>query len=678
MRGASLLAGALAAAGLAAGGASAAPAPGGDDPIVGRWELALPTGAPAPGSLTYDIVATGDRGFTTRVVRNWPIGCQAADDDLRLTRVGSAAAQPAYRGTITVRIPPLCTQTTQYEAELVIAAGGLARLFVKSGSGIVNHFRRISLRIDTVLLTLRERSEAAIKALASEATGKIKRWEELESIVSRLHEAARRQTDTTQVTREITAVRAEIARTERDFARAEQALRSSGDDPRAVSLRDGWEKRIARLWRQLRVAETAIAAESLRQQEAEDALRKALSERTRLDRELVAVGRRIAGLDFDIQEITATSAGKVVFKATGSTGTWRKLRELDGKIATATRTLAQLEATRATAKKAFLDAQHEVIAAGSRLVDVFWSNFAKTVAIETGSLALDLGIAWTRGSFIGLAAEVGKKAAETAVFSVAFPAKGGEADEIEAKLRAQYGAQLKDSFSLDNLARVADERRLKETVFKTRVKDPLTQYLTKHVYDPVRLGRSFEQAQIATAGVVTTERLRELERTAKKLVDAQRRVDAFTSRQALKPGQLRGLAEGLAKDAIKLALKRQLEQAERAAWIDYFEHDLRARMLYPLFRLASENYWLAKDDLDRLLAEAAKAQTERPDLAIVVNEPFARGVPLQVRLAGRGSPGALALVLGGSRARQTTGFVFVVDTAAAQLDSAGKLVLEIR
>jgi hypothetical protein len=651
------------------------------DPIVGRWEFSLPNGAPFAGGPTYDIVAAGPGAFTTRVVRNWGFGCQAFDGQLALARSGGTAAQPAYRGTEVVLTPPLCQRTGTVEVEFAIGPDGLGRLVYRNGSNVTQHYRRVSLRIDTVLLTFRERIEAAIAEARRPALALKRRWETLEASIPDLLAEARRREDTSAAERRIATLERELADAEKNLARVEAALRRSPRDPKVIAFREAWERRALSLSSRLSREQLTIALEEQRRRDAEAALQRALAERSKVARQLLDLGRRIAGLDFDIQELTGTVAGSVVFRAVADSQTAGRLRELDETIAVAQRALAGLERERAEAKAAFVAAQREVIAAGERLVGVFKANFLKTAALETGFLALDLGLATARGGFIGLAAEVGKKTAETLAFALtdyAFPPKGGGGDDVEAELRRLYGARVDDSFGAAKVARVGIQRTLKETVFKTRVKDPLTKYLVETVFNPLKLETAFDRRSASLARLPTAARTQQLSRMSQTLATARRRLETFNVRQRSKPSRARGLAESLLKDAAKATLKRQLELAEREAWLEYFELDLQARAYFPLLQTASTQYWEAKDGLDALLAERARLVQQRPDLRILASQPFPRGAALQINLEGRGRPGQLAVVLGGVRAASSPGFVYRPDTQAAQLDSAGKLTPEIR
>jgi hypothetical protein len=645
--------------------AGAAPAALAADPLEGRWEQSDSAGRPIAGTPVYDFVATGPTSFTSKVVRGGITVCSTIDDHLTLSRVGS---QPTYRGTI-VYYPATqpCRPIGQAAVELTIRPDGIASMTIDdAGRRSVVHFRAVAVRIDAVAPTFRERAEQAVAELKGQAHALGRRWDDVHRSIRANDERARAAADTSAERKQLAALQQELARVEKFLARV-------GDDR---ALREKWKGQAYALWGRIAKSELAIRRAQDEQRAAEAALQRDLAERSRLRRELVALGERLAGLDFDVREVTATADGKQVFRAQLNAETGRALRELDEKIAVAARAVAGLEEERRKSKAAFVEAQKRVLAAGDRIVDTLWANAAGDAAIEVGFLALDLGLATLRGGAVGLAAEASKKLVEAALFKLAYPASdaGGE---VEAMLRREYGARLKNSFKDTALERVAYERALKETLLKKAVKDPLTKkivgYLSSTGYQT-----AVDEARAALAREPSLARLKVLGDSVANLAKARRRIESYEVGKRTKRSFGRGLVEGIAKDAAKAAFKRKLEARELAAWIDYFEKDVYARGLWPHVQVASSLYWEAKDELDTLVALRDELQQRAPDLRIVVQERFQRGGKLRVELKGEGRPGPLAVVVGGVRATPLGGYVYELSPRGLQLDPRGLVLLEIR
>jgi hypothetical protein len=647
------------------------------DPLEGRWEHVFPNGAPSGGPI-YDFVATGSGAFTNRVVRSWPFNCGTSDGDITLTRIASPAAQPAYRGTHAVRhhLTP-CTRLRDVAVELVLRPDGIALLSFKDGSGVIQYFKGGSLRVGRLSLNFRERIEQGVTELRPTVIRLGRRRDAVQREIAEHRATATSLLDSTSERSRIERLEGRLADYRSGLQRLARNEQRDPGDPGLAAIRREWEKRVQDFRVEIGRLRTVIGRRQLRLLEAEKALRDAVAERTRLDGRLTDIGRRLSPYDFEVSEVTVTADGEVVFRARASTARARDLQRIDGKLARLERQLAPLDAERVRAKVDFLAAQREVILAGERINDVVWENVAAGFATDVAFLALDLSVAAARGGFIGVAAEVTKKTAETVVFALV-PASKAEEGSVEDDLRKLYGAKVKEVFSTDALERTAVERLLKETQFKVLVKDPATDYLKRRVFDPIKFLAEFNVAGRAIASEPSEENLRRVEKTVMSLLKTRDRLEDFATRQKGKPGTLRGLAESVTKDVVKLLVKKSLDARELEAWIEYFERDLYARAVTAHLTASSSKYWEVKEMVDELEGERRR-QLDLPTAEkVVVDKRFAHGAILRISLKGQGRPGELAVVVGGERATPLGKFVYELRASADRADERGDVLLEVR
>ena len=642
------------------------------DPIEGRWEFVGPGGQPVPGPV-MDFVAAGAGAFTNKYVRPWPIGaCSSIDGEFELTRISAPAAEPAYRGTATGLTPLTpCVAERKDDVEAVIRADGMLLVFFKNGSGVIWHLQPRSLRIDPVSFTFRERIEQAVAELAPQVRKLGRQRDDVRKEIVESHARARRAADTSKEGRRIRGLQRELA-VGGQFLETKIAplQRRDPDNPGLRALRAEWEAELRKLEDEILGLQGVLMRAEQRRGQAERALQSGLQKRSELNGRLYALARRLTALDFDVGEVTVKADGRLVLRALGSAKVWEQLQDLNARRRIAERALGSLETERRDAKAEFDAAQRRAITAGERLIDVFWADAGEGFAVDAGFLALDLGLAFAKGGFIGLAAETASKAAEAAL-KVVFPAKSAD-DAFGAEFKARYGASLKDSYSGPALERVAGERALKETFSKALVKDPATKYLIERVYDLTKFKTAFrEGVRGALVPAPGRERLSTLARAAARdLAPARKRIAGFFKRRSGAK-----FVTDVAKDALKATLKRRLEVREFDAWQDYFEADLYARTLWPAVQAASTYYWEAKDGYDALLAEQERLRRE---FTVDLVEPFARGATLQIALKGQGAPGTLAVLVGGTRAKHLGGYVYELASAGAVALPNGSVALEVR
>jgi hypothetical protein len=121
-------------------------------------------------------------------------------------------------------------------------------------------------------------------------------------------------------------------------------------------------------------------------------------------------------------------------------------------------------------------------------------------------------------------------------------------------------------------------------------------------------------------------------------------------------------------------------------YVDFFEKDVVARSLYPLFRLTSSLYWEAHDTLTALLEQKGKVLLsgfDQSGLRRKLSKPFPRHASLQIVLAvetvrGAGAPPELDVFIGGAKATAAPRSVFNIGGFAGELADDGTLSLEVR
>lgn len=651
------------------------------DALVGRWEFVTPAGAPVGGAV-YDFVAKSPTTFTNTVVRDWPFNCGTRSGDINLTRISAQGAQPAYRGTHAVRfhLSP-CNVLRTVDVELVIRPDGMALMAFQDGSGLIQHFKRRSVEVGQLSLSYRDRIDRAIRELRPTATKLGRRWNALQAEIAEQSATATKLLDTSVEQKGIRKLERQLADYRDGLERLAAAERRSPNNAGLSAIRAAWQEKVQALRADIGKLRTAIGKKHLRRLATEKALQDAVAERGRVDARLTDVARRLSPYDFEVSEVAVTAGSELVFRARVNTVRARALERIEGKLARLRSLLASLEEGRAQAKAEFLRAQSAVTAAGERISTVIWQNVAAGFATDVAFLALDLGIAAVRGGFIGVAAEVAKKTAETAAFAirdVLAPSAKPSEGSVEDDLRELYGAKVKELFTADAPLKVAAERGLKETQFKILVKDPATDYLKRRVFDPFTLRMDFTAASAAIAAEPNEANLRRVEKTVKALLEGTERLEDFARRQRTKPGTLRGLAESVTKDVVKLAIKKTLDARELEAWIDYFEKDIYARGATAQFRAASGLYWDVRDMTEELEAERRRQLDSPHAEKVLVSKPFSHGVPLRIQLKGRGRPGELNVYLGGERATPLGNYAYQLLANADRADSGGKVLLEVR
>jgi hypothetical protein len=140
---------------------------------------------------------------------------------------------------------------------------------------------------------------------------------------------------------------------------------------------------------------------------------------------------------------------------------------------------------------------------------------------------------------------------------------------------------------------------------------------------------------------------------------------------------------GLLKDASKVVVKAAIDTIEREAWYDYFAADVVSRAYFPLWQLATNNYWEAYEGYQSLLAQKAKL-IEGYDPAtgtrIVLNKPFSSSAALEIFLdvvQPPGSPPVQLHVLVGGQTASPAGRNKYRLSAADIATSGGVVTLEV-
>ncbi len=662
------------------------------DPLEGRWEFVVESGAPFPAGPVYDFVQTAPGTFTNKVVRAWGAGvCAGIDDQFTLTRAGSTSpgAQAAYRGTGKVygAIQP-CNPLRTVEIELVIRADGRALLNIKDNPGQVQHFRRLLVHVGQVSFDFRDRVERTVEGLRGQIATLGGRRDAVEARLV----LARRSANA--ALKDLRRLDAEAARVANEVDSIRRSYRRLGN---AAAQNPGLVASFVKRERELRPRAQQIAAQ---RQEALSAgasaaktIESALTERQGLDRQLVQLGLRMRGLDAHVEEIRVTADGELVYRATVNSEVSDQMRRLKRTIAEWERLLASFDRERKAAKEEFLAAQRAVSAAELRLADQIWTSGLVRFFVDWASSAIDVGLASSKGGIIGAFAELQKQILEHAVFVKAVdrispqPPAGTDPGSIEAELNRLYRGGIQESFARP-VVKAGGERLVKETAIAF-VTDSLAAEIAKGVYFPAKYEARFKAAGDTFVRSQTRVNFTAYTKAAKRF----KRAHALLGAQGDRIRELRGghelgfrslaktLGVQLLKDAAQAALKQRFaDLPEQQAWVEFLEKDWYARSLWPRFAIASGFYWDTYDQFQKLLEAQASYLLALPTAGVEerVLKPFPRAGTLRIALRGQGNPGTLELVVGGVQAKPLGGFVYEVAAGETFVDPTGAMTIVIR
>jgi hypothetical protein len=482
---------------------------------------------------------------------------------------------------------------------------------------------------------------------------------------------------------------------EEDISRALPG-KLAADRKRWLAAMRALEKNLERL----RAARLQVEQERL---EADGAVQEALRQRAGIDAQLLDLIEQIAASNIGLSSITVSADGQVVFRAEGSTEMLKSLADLDARIDEAQAIVSLLERRRDQAKLDFLNAERQLVAAEARLADAIWALGLARAAVDVAYLAVDLGVATAKGGVFGFASEGVKKAAEILVFDVALKPKfAPDEGTVEAELNARYKTSFKETIDGGQVGYVAGGRLLKETVGKAG-KDTLNariaEGLARTGYNGrlANAGADLERARDAFRVAPNQAQLERLRKAATKVESVRTQIQELSKGFDLRKGLTKPnlskfvpnrakLLEIAAKDLGKTAAKKMLDLMEREVYVDFFEKDVVARSLYPLFRLTSSLYWEAHDTLTALLEQKGKVLLsgfDQSGLRRKLSKPFPRHASLQIVLAvetvrGAGAPPELDVFIGGAKATAAPRSVFNIGGFAGELADDGTLSLEVR
>ena len=403
---------------------------------------------------------------------------------------------------------------------------------------------------------------------------------------------------------------------------------------------------------------------------AESALREALVQRDQADQRLTEIAEL---LSLDLRSITVEADGTPVFKAV-TTVSLTELDDLNRRIADTSQGLSLLDVERAQARLDFLEAGKAASEALTKVESTIMKVAIGKAAIDGGFFLADVAKSGAKGGLFGVIAELGKKGLEIVLLDQAWPKDSGvDPSSIEGEVNLAFGAGMKDALSAPEIQRTAEERVLKETVFKAG-KDKLNQVLERSVFDKadyawryryvVQRPRPPRAADLATYFSVR---------------DKLKKAREIMKGPAYKPN-VTGVAESLIKDLAKTGLKAALDAVEHDAWVQYFEKEVVARTYYPLFAAASGAYWAAHDEKERLEYKKAEFLAAAGGEAVktTLSHSFRNSAKLTIRLefGGKSSPEIDALV-GGAKTAPAGPLTYQLDSGTLAKKS-GTVQMELR
>jgi hypothetical protein len=414
---------------------------------------------------------------------------------------------------------------------------------------------------------------------------------------------------------------------------------------------------------------------------AEAGLQSAANTRSELFAKLVELGEQLTGLDALVLEITANAGGKRIFTAENK-GDFSELKDLKSEIADMRQLLQESNAARQQARSEFLGASYEAVQALERVQHAIWKTAYTKVAIDFAYQMYDVAKAGANGGPVGALAEATKKIAENLTSEVldyaGFKMSGGvDPNSIEAEFNTQFGANLKEPLSPQQLTQAALTRGIKDSAFRL-MKEKFNKGLGARLAGERLCAASGELAHYAELAA-TGDTLRRL---STKWDIMKKQVDE------LKTGKykLAKLGENVLKDASKTVLKAAADAIEREAWIDYFEKDIIARTYYPLYASNTYLYWKIYDQYNDLLKKEADLEegfNPKCSFRTYYSASFARSATILVNLKverprQEGKIVEFKLKLGNIEMSPSGGDTFTTTGAALQAGPSGGVVLQLR
>lgn len=385
---------------------------------------------------------------------------------------------------------------------------------------------------------------------------------------------------------------------------------------------------MTRLKRFLRDAQLEEFAQRLVLKNKEREFQNLLVRRDGVRRQLLELSEPMEALDFELMGLIV-DADSVPVYAVDLTSPYGRLAQLNREITELREILPEL----AIQKKEAIDNFSAVHEAASRklreIADLIWHNALIKGAVDTGTNAVDILIAGTKGGLAGAAVEAASKLYEAFLEGQLSSGPIGDPNPGKEAIDAWFNESAVDTVGQSAKA-LGIERGIKETAVKL-AKDYLTE----------ELGQLFPSLQGGTVPEgtppgVSSHQLRRSRGFLARLKDLGPKLkNERLFKTGFREWMRSSLGRKLVTDAGKALLARQLEAEEMEAWREYTMLDTQAQGLFSLWQAAANALWETSDQIEaRELEKSQLLLGFNPDTgqSIRLQESFKNPLTLEVRL----------------------------------------------
>jgi|GEM_PF-2065796 len=402
-----------------------------------------------------------------------------------------------------------------------------------------------------------------------------------------------------------------------------------------------WMAELRKLQGQLFTAQSGQATAQFQLMQDEVAVQNSSTRQDNVDNQLLNLDQSLTNLDFEVQHVSVYADGNPVFGAVLKSP-FAQIEAWDDLIAKIKAYLPVALARRQTALAEFKAAEHSSIIALQTVEAAIRSNSYKKAGVDAAFYAWDLAWATSKGGVAGLGTELAKKAAEAVIGLVSYSLdKEGGATEFNKA----YTASLTQVMGVGpaflppgKALSVALQKVAKEATLKP-AKDALNYQIGKYIIQKVwgetpALYLQGISSPPSLTGVSAARLVQEFKTFWSGFRDSGLQLKNLVKTTKFSD-RVKDVGVGALKDISKAALKAYIDTAEQLAWSNYFYSEVVAQTYFPLWQLATDEYWSTKDALEA-------AQTTRDVLAagynpatgtkVVLDVPFSSGATLTLAL----------------------------------------------
>lgn len=424
---------------------------------------------------------------------------------------------------------------------------------------------------------------------------------------------------------------------------ADRDRQLAGKDGTVDVLVDKWMTELRRLQGQLFTAQSGQARAEFQLGQDLVALQDSSTRQDSVDNQLLDLNQSLTNLDFDLQNVAVDADGRAVFGAK-FTSPYAQVESWNALIAAIKSYEPEAEAARKTTLAQYKTAEMASISALQTIENTIRSNSYKKAGVDAAFYAWDLAWAASKGGVAGLGTELAKKAVDAAIGLVTYSLdKEGGATEFNkgysASLSQVMGSAGPAFLPPGKALKVALERLVKDATLKP-AKDALNYQIGKNIINKVLR----ETPALYLQGISSPPSLAGFS-AARFVQEAKTFWNGFRNtglqlnnlvKTTKFSDRVKDLGVGVLKDISKATLKAYIDTSEQLAWSDYFYKEVVAQTYFPLWQLASNDYWEVEDALQG--AETSRDMLEEgydpsTGTKVGLDVPFQSGASLTVVLA---------------------------------------------